>query len=92
MDAAVPPVNYLTAYNSRDQVGAYFEGLSKDWQMINDVADHFVAQGDRVVMLGHCSYRHRQSGVVVDTPKANSWRIVNGKAVEFFSITTRPRF
>ena len=84
MDAAVPPVNYLTAYNSRDQVGAYFEGLSKDWQMINYVADHFVAQGDRVVMLGHCSYRHRQSGVVVDTPKADSWRIVNGKAVEFF--------
>jgi len=84
MEAAVPPVKYLTAYSSRDKLRDYFGELTKDWEMMNYVVDHFVAQGDRVVMLGHCKWRHRTQDVEVDTPKADSWRIVNGKAVEFF--------
>jgi uncharacterized protein len=79
-----PRVEYLTAYSARDQLKHYFEGLSRDWEMIDYVADHFIAQGDRVVMLGHCSYRAKRSGKVVTTPKADSWRFANGKAVEFF--------
>jgi ketosteroid isomerase-like protein len=84
MEAAVPPVNYMKAYSSRDQLRDYFGGLSKDWEMISYDAEHFVAQGDRVVMLGRCAWRHKKSKVVVDTPKADSWRFVNGQAVEFF--------
>ena len=43
-----------------------------------------MAQGDRVVMLGHTSWRAKRTGKVVDTPKADSWRFENGKAVEFY--------
>ena len=75
---------YFTEYGSRDALKEYFAGLERDWQMIEYAAEHFVAQGDRVVMLGHCKWRHRTQDVEVDTPKADSWRIVNGKAVEFF--------
>ncbi len=84
MDAAVPPVNYMTAYSSRAQLKSYFDGLSRDWEMISSDAEHFVAQGDRVVVLGHCKWRHKESKVEVDTRKADSWRIVDDKAVEFF--------
>jgi ketosteroid isomerase-like protein len=35
-------------------------------------------------MLGHCSYRAKRSGKVVATPKVDSWRFANGKAVEFY--------
>jgi hypothetical protein len=52
--------------------------------MIEYRVDHFVAQGDRVVMLGHCSWRAKQSGQVVSTPKVDSWRFSDGKAVEFY--------
>lgn len=76
--------SYLTAYNRRDMLRQYFEGLRNDWEMLEYVADHFVAQGDRVVMLGRCSWRYKKTGKVVSTPKADSWRFVNGKAVEFF--------
>ena len=79
-----PATRYLTSYSSRNQLKDYFEGLARDWEMIEYVADQFVAQGDRVIMLGRCSYRFRKTGKVVSTPKCDSWRIVNGKAVEFF--------
>ena len=75
---------YLTAYSSRDALKDYFGGLIRDWEMIEYVTEQFVAQGDRVVMLGRCSWRNNKSGKVVATPKADSWRFANGKAVEFY--------
>src|SRR4051812_19220806 len=59
-----PRVAYMTEYKVRDELAQYFEGLKRDWEMIEFKTDHFVAQGDRVVMLGSCSWRrqtHRQS-------------------------------
>lgn len=76
--------NYLTDYRGRDALRDYFAGLERDWQMIEFAAEHFVAQGDRVVMLGRCAWRYKKTGKVVWTHKADSWRFENGKAVEFF--------
>ena len=77
-------VAYMASYRSRDELAQYFAGLTKDWEMLEYRVDHFVAQGDRVVMLGHCRWRAKQSGKVVSTPKADSWRFAAGKAVEFY--------
>ena len=77
-------VAYMGSYKSRDELGQYFAGITRDWEMLEYRVDHFVAQGDRVVMLGHCSWRAKQSGTVVSTPKVDSWRFANGKAVEFY--------
>jgi ketosteroid isomerase-like protein len=76
--------SYLTAYQSRDELVQYFAGLQNDWDMIEYVPEHFVAQDDRVVMLGRCSWRFKRTGKVVSTPKADSWRFADGKAVEFY--------
>jgi ketosteroid isomerase-like protein len=78
------PARYLTAYSSRDMLKDYFAGIARDWEMLEYTAEHFVAQNDRVVMLGHCTWRYKKNGRVVSTPKADSWRIVDGKAVEFY--------
>ena len=75
---------YLTAYQSRSDLAHYFAGLLRDWEMIEFVPEHFVAQDDRVVMLGRCSWRFKRTGKVVSTPKADSWRFADGKAVEFY--------
>jgi ketosteroid isomerase-like protein len=77
-------VAYMTSYRSRDELGQYFAGIAGDWEMVEYRVDHFVAQGDRVVMLGYCSWRARKSGKVVSTPKADSWRFADGKAIEFY--------
>ena len=56
---------YLKSYQSRDQLKQYFGGLLQDWDMLEYTTDHFIAQDDRVVMIGHCSWRNkrRQGGV-----------------------------
>ena len=83
--AASPPgAKYLASYTGRSALAQYFDGLRNDWDMIEYVAEEFVAQGDRVVMLGRCSWRFKKNGRVVSTPKADAWRFSNGKAVEFF--------
>lgn len=80
-ETAVP---YMVAYSRRDELRGYFEGITRDWEMVDYAAEHFVAQGDRVVMLGRCSWRAKATGQVVSTPKADSFRMRDGKIVEYF--------
>jgi ketosteroid isomerase-like protein len=75
---------YLTEYSSRDSLKEYFAGLERDWQMLEFATEHFIAQGDRVVMIGRCAWRYKKTGKVVWTHKADSWRFANGKVVEYF--------
>jgi ketosteroid isomerase-like protein len=84
IQGAAPKVAYMTGYNARAELGRYFEGLARDWEMIEYKVDQFVAQQDRVVMLGQCAWRNKHTGKVVRTPKADSWRFADGKAVEFY--------
>jgi ketosteroid isomerase-like protein len=81
---AAPKVQYLTAYSSRDALKDYFDGLSRDWEMVDWVTEEFIAQGDRVVVLSQCTWRYKKTGKVVSTPKADAWRFAGGKAVEYF--------
>ncbi len=48
--------SYLTAYQGRNALKDYFGGIARDWEMVEYCADHYVAQGDRVVMLGRCAW------------------------------------
>jgi uncharacterized protein len=75
---------YLTSYQSREELAHYFAGIKRDWDMIEYVPEHFVAQDDRVVMLGRCAWRFKRTGKVVSSPKVDSWRFANGKAIEFY--------
>ena len=43
-----------------------------------------LSPGDRVVVLSRCTWRYKRTGKVVSTPKADSWRLADGKAVEYF--------
>ena len=75
---------YLTAYQSRDALASYFDGLTRDWEMIEYTTDHFIAQDDRVVMIGHCTWRqqaHRQGGVDAE---GGFLALCGRKVVEFY--------
>jgi ketosteroid isomerase-like protein len=79
-----PNASFLTDYHGRDALRGYFEGLTADWEMLEYRVDHFVADGDRVVMIGHCTWRYKKNGIVVATPKLDTWRFADGKAIEYF--------
>ncbi len=69
---------------NKDSVRAYFEGLAADWEMLHYTPKDYISEGDRVVMLGACGWRHRHSGKEIETPKADFFRFRDGKVVEFY--------
>jgi uncharacterized protein len=81
--AGRPGVSFTTAANSKEQFKRYFEGLLGDWEMINYKTETFIAEGDRVAMLGSTAWRNCKTGRSVDTPKADFFTFRDGKIVDF---------
>ena len=81
---SVKATPYMTIYEDKKKLGEYFAGLARDWEMVEFRIEHYVAQGDRVVCLGRCSWKARRTGKVVWSPIANSFRMANGKMIEYY--------
>lgn len=77
-------VAFTRACQCKNDVRRYFQELASDWEMLHYTTSEFIAQGDRVVMIGHCGWRNRKTGKVVETPKADIIRIRDSKIVEFY--------
>lgn len=78
------PMSYMRYYSKRDDMSVYLGAIVAHWDMLEFEAEHFVAQGDRVVMLGHSNWRSKATGKSVWTPMAHSWRFRDGLAVEYY--------
>jgi ketosteroid isomerase-like protein len=77
-------MQFTRTSDSKQQVGDYFAGLSADWEMIDYRVDEYIAQGDRVVALCHCSFKNKRTGKILDTPKADFHKFRDGKICDFF--------
>ena len=71
---------------TRDEARQYFEILSRDWEMIDYPQEKIVADGDTVVWIGRCHWRHRTTGREINSPKVDIWTFRDGKAVSFFEM------
>jgi uncharacterized protein len=71
---------------SRGEAREYFAILSRDWEMIDFPQEKIVADGDTVVWIGRCSWRHKRTGQEIDTPKVDIWTFESGKAIRFFEM------
>ncbi len=81
----VSALEFTRQRHSREGVESYLRDLTRDWEMIHYHRDQFVAQGDRVVVIGSTCWRYKPNNKVVDTPKVDVWRFnAEGKAIEFF--------
>ena len=79
----VAGLEFTRCCRSKQEVLRYFVEMTRDWEMLSYTAQEFVAQGDRVVMLGHCAWKNRKTGKTASTPKADVIRLRDGKIVEF---------
>jgi hypothetical protein len=85
-----PRIAYLTSYSARDELARYFEGLAKDWEMIDYRVDALGARMIGGVLPGECSWRYKANGKVIKTRKSTlALRPV--KAVRFTNIATPRR-
>lgn len=80
------PTRLAGSKTTRSEAGEYFAALAHDWEMIYFDAYQFIADGDDVVMVGRCAWRHRETGAEVDTPKVDIWHFENGKATRFMEM------
>ena len=80
--AGRPGLEFTLDCHSTQDVARYFRGLEQDWTMIEYKSEPFAVDGDRVVMRGRTSWRHRKTGRVIDTPKTDLITFQNGKIVE----------
>ena len=82
--AGAVPMQFTRASSSKNEVRQYFTGLTTEWEMIYFRVDEFIAQNDRVVALCEISFRHKKSGKIAVSPKADVHRFRDGKICEFF--------
>jgi uncharacterized protein len=71
---------------TREQARDYFEVLARDWEMIDYPEDRIVGDGDTVVWIGRCHWRHRHSSREINSPKVDIWTFRDGKAVRFLEM------
>ena len=82
-----PGMDFTRERRSRADVARYFEDMSAEWEMLEFTPDEFIAQGDRVAVLGRCSWRSRKTGNVADSPMAHFFTFRDGRimdVLEFF--------
>ena len=67
----------------RQAVGEFFKALTETFETLDFQAKEFLAQGDRVVVLGTDKSRVRATGKTLDFNWAHSFVIKDGKIVNF---------
>ena len=77
-------MEFTRSCNCKNDVLGYFQELAAEWEMIHYTVNEYIAQGDRIVALGTCGWRHRKTGKEVDTPKADIIRMKDSKIVDFY--------
>ena len=73
----VAGMEFTRVCNCKNDVVRYFEELGREWEMIHYTVFEFIAQGDRVVMVGSCAWRNKK------TPKVDIIRMRDSKIIEF---------
>ena len=76
-------VPFTRSRSGRSGIIEYLEELTKDWEMIFYKIEEYVAERDRVVAIGSCSWRNKLTSKIATTPKIDVWRMRDGKAIEF---------
>jgi hypothetical protein len=83
-----PDIPDALAANRLSKAGAeeYFAVIARDWDMISYDVDRFISDGDDVVMVGRCHWRHKATGKEVNSPKVDIWHFDDGKATRFLEM------
>ena len=83
-----PAVLFTARIDGKQSLKGYFDGLLNGWSMIHYTVDHFIAEGDRVVMVGSTAWRNKATNKVCETTSGAS---ATGWRSNTTSTTTPPR-
>lgn len=83
VDERSPGMEFSRDCTGKTEVLKNFELLAQSWEMERCHVDEFIAQGERVVALGTCCWKNKRTGKLVETKKADIFRMREGKILEF---------
>jgi hypothetical protein len=79
---------YAGTYHGPDAVlQGVFMRLGTEWDGYSVVPDEFVAEGDKVIGLGHYSGKYKATGKSFRAHFAHVWTLRDGKAIRFQQYT-----
>ena len=76
-------MEFTRSHEGKQQAISYFRELNDSWEMLFFHADEFIAEGDRVVMLGRCGFRSKTTGKSAESPKVDVFRFKDGQIIEY---------
>ena len=65
---------------------AYFAAIAEQWEMIEARVDDTIARGDKIVCVGHATWRNLKTLRLVSGPKIDVWTVRDGFAVHFLEM------
>ncbi len=84
LENGVPGLEFSKARRGKAAMLGYFKVLYRDWDMQCHVAEEFLIDRDRVVVLIRTAWKNRLTAGIVECPVAHIWRFKDGKAVSRF--------
>jgi uncharacterized protein len=78
-----PGIEFTRGGCGKAAAARYLARLAEGWEMLRYEVEDFIAERDRVVVLGWCAFRNRRTGKVADTLKVDVYRFRDGLVVEF---------
>jgi hypothetical protein len=78
-DPGPPEVPHAGRYRGREEVGHFFARVAETVELEEFTPTEFVAQGDRVVVLGSLRGQARETGRSYDNEWAMVWTLRDGK-------------
>ena len=76
-------VPFAGQWQGREQVGQFFSILDNVQDIVEFEPEEFIAQGDRVVVLGHFSMRIKSTGRDANSDWAHVWTVKDGQITHF---------
>ena len=58
---------FTARVHGKQELKRYFDGLLGGWTMIRFRVEYFIAEGDRVAMIGSTAWRNKTTNKVCDT-------------------------
>ena len=77
-------VPFAGRWEGREQVGRFFDKVAEAQEVLEFEPKEFIAQEDKVVVLGRFSMRIKSTGRDVGSDWAHVWTVKGGKVTRFY--------
>ncbi|NJK52195.1 MAG: nuclear transport factor 2 family protein [Leptolyngbyaceae cyanobacterium SU_3_3] len=76
-------VPFAGTWHGREQVGQFFSTVAQTQDVVEFEPEEFIAQDDKVVVLGRFSQRVKSTGRIAASAWAHVWTVKDGKITHF---------